>query len=533
MVAGLNRQGRSTVVRGRGVERTVAMVRDSNLRPPSLAELGRVLVQLEVVSANQWGLAAQGAASPATVLDRLENQSAEWASNEPALSGYQRQCIEKRLARGLRDLDRDLRVNDFLIRAHLGEGGMGSVFLAWSLDLKRLVAVKRLMSNNLNLRDRMEQEAIILRKIKHPTIARYEAYETIDDGDGSILAMEYIQGQTLRDYCDRHDRVPLELAVNWTVQLLDALEHAHKQGIIHRDLTPRNIMIVSPPGSPPFVRLLDFGLAKLSETRMDLTGSQNAIGTPQFMPPEQFADAQKVTFSSDLYSLGCNLFLMLTGRPPFDGTQFSALCIAHTTQAPPRIREFAQVPPHVDAVVAQMLSKNPADRGTVRELIAKLTRPTLPLHPRDAGDCLRPELIAELTRSIPPLAVSRPAPSPAVPQASQERSPSPATPPREPAASQAVLEPAIRTVPFDQVPIERPKTPAVHLEPVGFDHPQTSWRQNLLPVSPLAARSRFIDRDPGLLGLMQILGAPGRLVAVAAGLFALLLVAVILWRTFG
>ena len=509
------------------------MARDPNLRPTSLAELGRVLVQLEVVSANQWGLASQGATSPETVLDRLENQPAEWAGNEPALSSYQRQCIEKRLTRGLRDLDRDLRVNDFLIRAHLGEGGMGSVFLAWSLDLKRLVAVKRLMSNNLNLRDRMEQEAIILRKIKHPTIARFEAYETIDDGDGSILAMEYIQGQTLRDYCDRHDRVPLELAVSWTVQLLEALEHAHKQGIIHRDLTPRNIMIVSPPGSTPFVRLLDFGLAKLSETRMDLTGSQNAIGTPQFMPPEQFADAQKVTFSSDLYSLGCNLFLMLAGRPPFDGTQFSALCIAHTTQTPPRVRDFAQVPSHVDAVVAQMLSKNPADRGTVRQLIAKLTRSTLPVHPQDGGVCLHPEVIAELARSLPPPGVSRPAASPAIPSPRPERFPSATTPPGEPGAPQAVLESVTRTVPVNDAPLERRRTPGVQLEPVAFDHPQTSWRQKFLPVSPLAARSRFIDRDPGLLGFMQIFGTPGRLLAVAASLLAFLVVAVILWTTFG
>lgn len=495
------------------------MVREADSRTPSLTELGHLLAQVGIVSAKQWAAAtAGGATEPSVVLDRLEDQPAEWLSSEPALSRYQRKCIEKRLAKGLRDLDRDLRVNDFLIRAHLGDGGMGSVFLAWSIEMRRLVAVKRLTSNNPHLRDRMAQEAVILRKLKHPTIARYVAYEVNDDGDGSVLAMEYIHGPTLKEYCDRHKSVPTELAVGWTVQLLEALAHAHSHGVIHRDLTPRNIIIVTPPDAAPFPRLVDFGLAKLSEATMGLTMAQTAIGTPQFMPPEQFADAANVTAASDLYSLGCNLFLMLTGRPPFEGNQFPALCLAHTNQTPPRVRDLVTVPKHVDAAVAQMLSKNPAARGTVEELIRKLT-----------GSASSSGVLVAAT---PP-----PAPSPAgpaqperfaAPSASPERRP--AFAPLQPAAAQAVLNPPPPPLPSQANGIpepavaERKTTPSVRLEQAEFDHPQRRWLGRLLPVSPLAARSRFIDRDYGLVSLLHAFGSPWRLAAAAIAVAAVIVV---------
>lgn len=497
------------------------MVREADSRTPSLAELGHLLVQVGIVSAGQWATAtAGGATDPSIVLDRLEDQPAEWLSSEPALSCYQRKCIEKRLAKGLRDLDRDLRVNDFLIRAHLGDGGMGSVFLAWSIEMRRLVAVKRLTSNNPHLRDRMAQEAVILRKLKHPTIARYVAYEVNDDGDGSVLAMEYIQGPTLREYCDRHKSVPTELAVGWTVQLLEALAHAHSHGVIHRDLTPRNIIIVTPPDAAPFPRLVDFGLAKLSEATMGLTMAQTAIGTPQFMPPEQFADATNVTAASDLYSLGCNLFLMLTGRPPFEGTQFPALCLAHTNQTPPRVRDLVPVPQHVDAAVAQMLLKIPAARGSVSELVRKLT-----------GSSSSGVLLAGAVPTPTPL------PSAAAAAVPRERLAA-ATPvperrpdftPLQPAA-QAVLNPPPRSFPPEISPArepavaERKTTPSVRMEQIAFDHPQRSWWGWLLPVSPLAACTRFIDREHGLVSLLHAFRSPWRLAAAAVAVAAVIVV---------
>lgn len=500
------------------------MVREADSRTPSLAELGHLLVQVGIVSARQWATAtAGGPTDSSVVLDRLEDQPAEWLSSEPALSRYQRKCIEKRLAKGLRDLDRDLRVNDFLIRAHLGDGGMGSVFLAWSIEMRRLVAIKRLTSNNPHLRDRMAQEAVILRKLKHPTIARYVAYEVNDDGDGSVLAMEYIQGPTLREYCDRHKSVPTELAVGWTVQLLEALAHAHSHGVIHRDLTPRNIIIVTPPDAAPFPRLVDFGLAKLSEATMGLTMAQTAIGTPQFMPPEQFADAANVTAASDLYSLGCNLFLMLTGRPPFEGNQFPALCLAHTNQPPPRVRDLVAVPKHVDAAVAQMLSKTPAARGTVGELVRKLT----------GSSSSSGVLVAGAVPTPTPLPSTPSAPTPAPRERLAAATPvperRPAFAPLQPAA-QAVLNPPPRSLPPDvsaarePAVAERKTTPSVRMEQVAFDHPQRSWWGRLLPVSPLAACSRFIDRDHGLVGLLHALGSPWRLAAAAVAVAAVIVV---------
>ncbi len=378
---------------------------------------------------------------------------------------------------------------------------MGSVFLAWSLEMRRLVAVKRLTSNNPHLRDRMAQEAVILRKLKHPTIARYVAYEVNDDGDGSVLAMEYIHGPTLKEYCDRHKSVPTELAVGWTLQLLEALAHAHSHGVIHRDLTPRNIIIVTPPDAAPFPRLVDFGLAKLSEATMGLTMAQTAIGTPQFMPPEQFADAANVTAASDLYSLGCNLFLMLTGRPRSKGTSSRRLCLAHTNQPPPRVRDLVTVPKSVDAAVAQMLSKNPAARGTVEELVRKLTGST------SSSDIPASAAPPERSAALSPPERRPVAAGPLKPAVAQAvlNPPSPPPPSLRPRPAEASAAPG-RAAP------ERKTTPSVRLEQVQFDHPQRRWWGRLLPVSPLAARSRFIDCDSGL-----VQSPPRARLAMAAG----------------
>ncbi len=364
------------------------MARSPGSIPRGLADLGHLLVSLEILQPQQWSTVASGSNSLPALLDDLQTQPAWWDSSQPAITAFQRQCIAARFAQGFRDLDRDLRVNNYLILEKLGSGGMAVVHKGWSIDLGQMVAVKRLDSNSQVLRERLDREARILRLLDDPRITQYVAYEPMEDGSGHLLAMEYVDGGTLRDHLKTHTRITPGLAITWTAELLEALAHAHQAGVIHRDVTPRNIMVlrsVAIDGLP--VKLLDFGLGKVTASSLfpvpelshhgDLTGQSQAIGTFQYMSPEQFRDTASVTGAADIYSLGCTFYEMLGGRPPFIETQFSALLMKHLSAPPPDIRLYCPgLPDYLADTVMQMLSKNPAERGSAVELKTILLQKT-------------------------------------------------------------------------------------------------------------------------------------------------------------
>ncbi len=347
-----------------------------------LQQLCRILIHTETLREDQLR-PTSAAKSLAEFLDLLQKQRAWWNSEFPAINDFQRQRIAAADIRGLRDLDRELRVNNFLILGDLGEGGMGVVQKGWSFEFEQHVAIKRLARNDVVLRDRLEREAKILRVLNDPLIAQYVAFEPIEDGGGFLLAMEYVAGITLHNYLQRNSPVDVPTSANWAVALLKALSHAHARDVVHRDVTPRNIMVISKTGDLP-VKLLDFGLGKivgslskivlLPEVQIDLTGTGVGMGTPRYMSPEQFNDAATVTGASDLYSLGCNLFEMLTGQPPFPGTQFVPLLRAHINTPAPDIRSFrSDISDSLSTVIMRMLDKDPRRRQSADEFVDILT----------------------------------------------------------------------------------------------------------------------------------------------------------------
>lgn len=344
-------------------------------------ELGYQLAQLKVIPSQQWALAARQFGNIPEILAFLRQQRAHWDDSQPALTPYQCRCIESRLHCQLRDLDRDLRLGNYLILDRLGSGGMAEVHKAWSPDFG-FVAIKRILAaSSQESRDRLEREAAILRLLDDSRIAHYVDFESIMDGSGCFLAMEYVEGQTLRDKLRDCKRLSQSEAVSITVELLRVLEHVHSKGVIHRDIKPGNV-ILTPKGKHT-VKLLDFGLGKVIgshsrnipeiQSQIAVTQTNSALGTAPYMPPEQFRDVANVGFPADIYSLGVCFYEMLAGRPPFEKTQFSAVMLQHMTEEPPDIRLLCEgIPDSVARAVHQMLGKKEAGRGDPTTLISLL-----------------------------------------------------------------------------------------------------------------------------------------------------------------
>lgn len=335
-------------------------------------------IRQQVVTAQQWDEATARTSSGA-VLRYLANQPAWWDATERAVTSYHLQLtehLEKKNA--LDQLDRSLRLGRFLIREELGRGGMGVVYLAWDPDAKRLVAIKRVRGQGRQIRTRFQREARVLARLDHPAIARFLGVEQVRNSD--VLVMEYVRGHSASRYVRRVTKagrqVPWPLAVNWAAQILEALAHAHGRQVIHRDIKPGNVMIQDGPGAS--VKLLDLGLAKCSDEPTEdepLTRDGQALGTREYMPPEQWANGGAVTAAADLYALGGTLFYLLAGRPPFEAESSYRIMHLHLTAAVPSVRTIRpDVPEALDAVIQRMLAKNPAHRGTARELAWQLGR---------------------------------------------------------------------------------------------------------------------------------------------------------------
>ena len=225
----------------------------------------------------------------------------------------------------------------FELEEAIGVGGMGAVFRALDTRLDRHVALKILppeQANDPEVVQRFYQEGRAAARLDHENIAR--VYTIGHDGRYHYIAFEYIEGTTIRQRVERNGPLPVGEAINYTLQIADALVHAAERGVVHRDIKPSNI-IVTPHGR---AKLVDMGLARRFERGGDdgLTQSGMTLGTFDYISPEQARDPRDVDVRSDLYSLGCTLFHMLTGRPPFpEGTVLQKL-IQHQEEPPPDVR---------------------------------------------------------------------------------------------------------------------------------------------------------------------------------------------------
>jgi serine/threonine-protein kinase len=255
-------------------------------------------------------------------------------------------------------------VGRFRILEKIGSGGMGMVYRARDTNLERMVAVKVLppgMMSDKSLRQRFVREAKAASALNHPNIITI--YD-IGSSDGiEFIAMEYVQGHTLRDILSAK-RLPLSKALDYSIQIAQALQAAHSAGIIHRDIKPENIMIADERAHPSRVKLLDFGLAKLSALyqqgeRVDLDSIKGAIfGTAAYMSPEQ-AEGKYVDARSDIFSFGAVLYELLSGCKAFQGTSNLAMLHAVVNEEPKSVKG---IPKALEDIISSCLNKNPALR---------------------------------------------------------------------------------------------------------------------------------------------------------------------------
>ena len=251
-------------------------------------------------------------------------------------------------------------LGNFRLDEFVGGGGMGAVFRAQDMNLGRTVAVKVLSQGRNADNDalkRFRQEAQSAARLNHDNIAR--VYYVGEHDGWNYIVFEYIDGFDLREQVVRHGPLSLETALNYTLQVAEALHHAVQRDVVHRDIKPSNVLVTSNGRA----KLVDMGLARphhVESGHEELTVSGVTLGTFDYISPEQARDPRNADARSDIYSLGCTLFFMLSSRPPFsEGTVLQKL-LSHTSDEPPDIRQFRpDIPAPVSLLLNKMLAKGP------------------------------------------------------------------------------------------------------------------------------------------------------------------------------
>ncbi len=266
------------------------------------------------------------------------------------------------------------RLNHFELREYVGGGGMGAVFRALDTMLNREVALKVLSRDqgaDEETRRRFQNEAQSAARLDHENIAR--VFYVGEDKGLNYIVFEFIEGVNLREFVEQKGPLPLAEAISYTLQVAEALAHASGRDVVHRDIKPSNVIITDDGRA----KLVDMGLARLHQVQPDgedLTASGVTLGTFDYISPEQARDPRSADVRSDIYSLGCTLYFMLTGRPPFpEGTVLQKL-LQHNSDAPPDPRELnPELPAELSELIRKMLAKDPRRRYQhPSELIAEL-----------------------------------------------------------------------------------------------------------------------------------------------------------------
>lgn len=389
------------------------------------------------------------------------------------------------------------RVDKYILERKLGEGGMAQVWMARHIDLGKLVAIKCLstrLTTNPEFEQRFLSEGRRQAGLRHPNIV--EVVDFLVRGDDRFLVMEFVEGESVSALQKRRPGpLPLDQVASISLDIASALDHAHKRGLIHRDVKPSNILL----DEAGKAYLTDFGIAlAVGEDRLTRTGM--AVGTVHYMSPEQIARPREIDLRTDIYSFGCVLYDMLTGRPPFvsaEGDTDFTVMNGHLTQPPPPIRTAnAQVPEQLEAVVLKCLAKDPNDRYANAEEMGRALRrvfhPDAPTGPVAAPQIQAPApapvrrgglwvvlvlLVVVLGGSAAAFYLWSNRAEEPPPVVKQEPPPPPETKPAaaEPPPVQPVVQPAVQTPPVEPAPappkpvarkvVTPPKTEAAPKQP--------------------------------------------------------------------
>ena len=259
----------------------------------------------------------------------------------------------------------------------VGRGGMAEVYRARDIRLDRIVAIKTLradLARDQIFQARFRREAQSAASLNHPSIVA--VYDTGEDMASGLpvpyIVMEYVDGRTVRDLLQEGHRLLPERSLEIIDGVLRALDYSHQAGIVHRDIKPGNVMVTRNGD----IKVMDFGIARaMSDAQATMTQTAQVIGTAQYLSPEQ-ARGERVDSRSDLYSTGCLLYELLTGRPPFTGDSPVAIAYQHVRENPvPPSRVDPDVPVWADAIVLKAMAKSPADRyQTAADMRADLQR---------------------------------------------------------------------------------------------------------------------------------------------------------------
>jgi WD40 repeat protein len=326
----------------------------------------------------------------------------------PSTTPHVRDTVGRGAGQPATDAPADLVGNDrYEILAKLGAGGMGAVYKARHKLMDRIVAVKVLggkWTERPESVDRFHREVRASASLEHPNIVK--AFDADKAGPLHFLVMEYVEGVNLAKYIEEHGPLPVRDACDHVRQAALGLQHAFEQGMVHRDLKPHNLMR-TPQGG---IKVLDFGLARWereSGGRDDLTRAGLVMGTPDYMAPEQADDSHAVDIRADLYSLGCTLYFLLTGNPPFPGGSVMQKLARHQQAVARPVHEVRpEVPPELSQLVARLLAKRPEDRFQSPAQLAQALAPFLtapsPTAAKPAVALRRPEQ----HRSLPWLAAA-------------------------------------------------------------------------------------------------------------------------------
>jgi len=265
----------------------------------------------------------------------------------------------------------------FILRKELGRGGMSRVFHATDTTLLKEVAIKVLNSSVQREPQqlmRFQREAKITGNLKHRNILEIFDFGMTTDGEPYIV-MDYVLGEPLSEILERVGPVPEHQALPVMFEILDAVEYAHKQGVLHRDLKPGNILVSHRKDEPDVIKLIDFGIAKFADPDQSLTGSGGLYGSPTYMSPEQ-SKGSNVDERSDIYALGCVFFRILAGQAPFEAETAFEVLRMHCDSEPPKLKEVC--PQHefsaeIQSLVSKCLQKLPEKRfQTAAEIKASL-----------------------------------------------------------------------------------------------------------------------------------------------------------------